>query len=126
MDKFAYLKALRADDRLPAEVRLTNAEFRTLVMIFTWLLLFVFLFIPVGSVLVDSFRGADGAFSLANYQKFFSDPFQYETITKTFRIALPVTILNLLLAIPIAFRVRLMTRQRRMELGDAMAYAHRH
>ncbi len=50
--------------------------------------------------------------ALANYQKFFSDPFQYETITKTFRIALPVTILNLLLAIPIAFRVRLMTRQR--------------
>ncbi len=36
MDKFAYLKALRADDRLPAEVRLTNAEFRTLVMIFNY------------------------------------------------------------------------------------------
>ena len=36
MDKFAYLKALRADDQLPAEVRLTNAEFRTLVMIFNY------------------------------------------------------------------------------------------
>lgn len=36
MDKFAYLKALRADENIPAEIRLTNAEFRLLVMIWNY------------------------------------------------------------------------------------------
>ena len=36
MDKFAFIKALRADPQLPAEVRLTNAEFRLLVMIWNY------------------------------------------------------------------------------------------
>ena len=49
---------------------------------------------------------------LANYQQFFSDPFLYETIWTTLRLAVPVTILNLALAVPIALRVRLMRRQR--------------
>ncbi len=49
---------------------------------------------------------------LANYAKFFSDPFLYETIWTTLRLALPVTLLNLVIAVPIALRVRLMRRQR--------------
>ena len=49
---------------------------------------------------------------LANYAKFFSDPYLYDTIWATLRLALPVTILNLLFAVPVAFRVRLMTKQR--------------
>ena len=48
----------------------------------------------------------------ANYTRFFSDPFLYETIAKTLWIAVPVTLLNLLFAIPVAFRVRLMQNQR--------------
>ena len=50
--------------------------------------------------------------SLANYARFFSDPFLYDTIATTLWLALPVTLLNLALAVPIAFRVRLMRRQR--------------
>jgi putative spermidine/putrescine transport system permease protein len=50
--------------------------------------------------------------ALANYQRFFSDPYFSNTIGTTMKIALPVTLLNLALAIPIAFRVRLMRRQR--------------
>jgi putative spermidine/putrescine transport system permease protein len=50
--------------------------------------------------------------ALANYATFFSDPFLYETIGKTLWLAIPVTLLNLALAVPIAFRVRLMRRQR--------------
>ncbi len=50
--------------------------------------------------------------ALANYAKFFSDPFLYDTIWTTLRLALPVTLVNLLIAIPIALRVRLMRRQR--------------
>lgn len=49
---------------------------------------------------------------LANYQRFFSDAFLYDTIATTLWLALPVTIVTLLLAIPIAFRVRLMKNQR--------------
>jgi putative spermidine/putrescine transport system permease protein len=58
-----------------------------------------------------SFEPKEGGY-LANYTRFFSDPYFANTIGTTMRIALPVTIINLLLAIPIAFRVRLMRRQR--------------
>lgn len=50
--------------------------------------------------------------ALANYQRFFSDSFLYDTIATTLWLAMPVTIVTLLLAIPIAFRVRLMKNQR--------------
>ncbi|MDM9623212.1 sugar ABC transporter permease [Rhizobium sp. S96] len=60
---------------------------------------------------VDSLAPKEGAW-YANYTRFFSDPFQYNTISATMWLALPVTILNLALAVPIAFRVRLMRRQR--------------
>lgn len=62
--------------------------------------------------LVLSFQPKDGGGMLANYGKFFADPFLYETIGKTLNLAIPVTLLNLLLAVPIALRVRLMRRQR--------------
>ena len=50
--------------------------------------------------------------AVANYQRFFSDSFLYGTIATTLWLALPVTLLNLALAVPIAFRVRLMRHQR--------------
>ncbi len=49
---------------------------------------------------------------LANSSKFFSDHFLYDTIATTLWLAVPCTILNLVLAVPIAFRVRLMRHQR--------------
>jgi putative spermidine/putrescine transport system permease protein len=59
-----------------------------------------------------SFQPKAGDSALANYVTFFSDSFLYGTIAITLWLALPVTLLNLALAIPIAFRVRLMRRQR--------------
>ena len=53
---------------------------------------------------------AGGAF--ANYAQFFSDPFLYQTIGTTLWLAVPVTLVNLLIAVPVALRVRLMRRQR--------------
>jgi len=50
--------------------------------------------------------------ALANYITFFSDPFLYDTIGTTLLIAIPVTILNVLVSIPVALRVRLMRHQR--------------
>lgn len=61
--------------------------------------------------LVLSFQPKDGSF-FGNYIKFFADPFLYQTIGKTLWIALPATLINVLAAVPIAFRVRLMRRQR--------------
>jgi putative spermidine/putrescine transport system permease protein len=61
--------------------------------------------------IVESLTPKDGVW-YSNYTRFFSDRFQYGTIAATLWLALPVTILNLALALPIAFRVRLMSRQR--------------
>lgn len=61
--------------------------------------------------LVLSFHPKEGG-ALANYARFFADPYLYQTVWTTLVLSVPVTILNLLLAVPIAFRVRLMRRQR--------------
>src|SRR3954463_11476025 len=58
-----------------------------------------------------SFQPKSGG-ALANYARFFSDSFLYGTIGTTLLLALPVTILSLVIAVPIALRVRLMRRQR--------------
>jgi putative spermidine/putrescine transport system permease protein len=59
--------------------------------------------------LVLSFEPKVGGI-LANYSRFFSDPFLYDTIYKTLAIAVPVTILNVAFSVPVALRVRLMAR----------------
>lgn len=61
--------------------------------------------------LVLSFNPLEGD-ALANYRKFFSDPYLYRTIGATLWLAVPVTLLSVLFAVPIAMRVRLMERQR--------------
>jgi putative spermidine/putrescine transport system permease protein len=57
-------------------------------------------------------KAAATAWGLANYAKFFADPYLHDTVAKTLWIAVPVTLINLLAAIPVAFRVRLMRNQR--------------
>ncbi len=61
--------------------------------------------------LIVSFAPKVGPF-YENYHKFFSDPFLRSTIWHTLALAFPTTLLSILLALPIAFRVRLMRRQR--------------
>ena len=61
--------------------------------------------------LVLSFHPKQGG-ALANYVTFFSNPFLYDTIYTTLVIAIPVTLLNVVLSVPVALRVRLMKRQR--------------
>ncbi|HTJ57640.1 MAG TPA: sugar ABC transporter permease [Devosiaceae bacterium] len=59
-----------------------------------------------------SLQPMKGGGLFANYIAFFSDPYSYNTILLTLNLALPVTVFSLVLALPIAFRVRLMKRQR--------------
>ncbi len=61
--------------------------------------------------LVLSFHPKVGG-ALANYRRFFSDPFLFDTVWKTLAIAVPVTLLNLVAAVPVAMRVRRMRRPR--------------
>jgi putative spermidine/putrescine transport system permease protein len=61
--------------------------------------------------LVLSFTPPKGGW-LDNYTKFFADPFLYSTIGKTLWVAVPVTLFNVALSIPVAMRVRLMRRPR--------------
>jgi putative spermidine/putrescine transport system permease protein len=84
----------------------------TTLLVVPGLLVILALFIyPFIYGIIDSVTPADGQW-YANYVAFFTDQFQYRTISATLWLALPVTIVNLALALPIAFRVRLMTRQR--------------
>src|SRR5262245_16367194 len=59
-----------------------------------------------------SFNPAQGHV-FANYQKFFSEEFLWRTLIITFELALPVTILNVLIALPIAFQLRRKSRYQR-------------
>jgi putative spermidine/putrescine transport system permease protein len=74
--------------------------------------LFVYPFLHGLLLSLEPRAGAATVGRLANYRRFFSDPFLYETIATTLWLALPVTVLNILMSIPVALRVRLMRRQR--------------
>src|SRR5437762_5562204 len=49
---------------------------------------------------------------LANYRRFFSEPFLYDTIGKTMWLALPSTLVNLVILVPVAMLVRAIRPQR--------------
>ena len=51
---------------------------------------------------------------LANYERFFRDPFFRDTIWLTARIAIPGLLINVLIALPLAYRMRYMARGRRL------------
>jgi putative spermidine/putrescine transport system permease protein len=58
-----------------------------------------------------SFTPREGG-ALANYARFFADPFLYDTIGTTLLIAVPATLLNVILSVPVAMRVRKMRHQK--------------
>lgn len=84
----------------------------TTLLVLPGFLLMILLFVyPLAHGIADSLHPLEGPW-YSNYTRFFADPFQSRTIAATLWLALPVTIVNLALAVPIAFRVRLMKRQR--------------
>lgn len=100
-------------DEIPLKQRLAARGIDGLTLlvlpaVFFLLALFIY---PFLYGLVLSFNPKTGG-ALANYDKFFSDSFLYGTIATTLWLALPVTLLTLVFAVPIAFRVRLLQRQR--------------
>jgi putative spermidine/putrescine transport system permease protein len=100
--------------RVPLRLRLAQRGIDgTTLLVIPALLVVIALFIyPFLYGLVLSFEPMKGGGWLANYAKFFADPFLWGTISTTLWIAVPATLLNVICSIPIAMRVRLMRRQR--------------
>ncbi|HEY7999715.1 MAG TPA: sugar ABC transporter permease, partial [Pseudolabrys sp.] len=100
-------------ERLPLRPRLALYDLDGVTLLVLPALLFVVaLFVyPFIYGFVLSFEPKKGTW-LANYAKFFSDPFLYDTIEATFRLAIPATLINVLVSIPVALRVRRMRNRR--------------
>ena len=103
----------RPTERLPLRVRLKLRDIDGVTLLVLPAVLFVLaLFIyPFAYGLVLSLLPKKGGW-LANYAKFFSDPFLYDTIWATFRLAIPATLINVLVSVPVALRVRRMRHRR--------------
>jgi len=86
---------------------------RTLLLVMPAALFMVLLFIyPFLYGLLLSFNPPTGDW-LANYWKFFTTDNLWPTIWTTLRLAVPVTLINVGLALPIAFKMRVHTRYQR-------------
>jgi putative spermidine/putrescine transport system permease protein len=102
-----------APERSPLRVRLALRDLDAVTLlalpaIFFVAAMFVYPFL-YGFTL--SFKPKAGDW-LANYRKFFSDSFLYDTITATLWLAVPATLINVLLSIPVAMRVRRLQHRR--------------
>jgi putative spermidine/putrescine transport system permease protein len=86
---------------------------RTILLVIPATLFMLLLFIyPFLFGLALSFTPQEGGW-LANYGKFFTTDNLWPTIWTTLRLALPVTIINVGVALPIAFKMRVKTRYQR-------------
>lgn len=94
-------------ERPPLRVRLALRDLDGVTLLALPAILFVAaLFVyPFLYGLVLSFQPKAGDW-LANYRKFFSDPYLYGTIAATLWLAVPATLINVVLSIPIAMQVR--------------------
>ena len=92
-------------ERLPLRARLALREIDGVTLLIVPAVLFVVgLFVyPFIYGFILSFQPKAGGW-LANYQKFFSTPFLYDTIAATLWLAVPSTLINVLISIPIARR----------------------
>ena len=100
-------------DRISLRQRLALYEIDGVTLLVLPAVLFVILLFvyPFLYGFVVSFQPKTGDW-LANYRKFFSQPFLYDTIEATFRLAIPATLINVLISIPIALQVRRMRHRR--------------
>ena len=96
---------------LPQRLAARGLDGLTLLIVPAALFLLLTFVYPFIYGLVLSFHPKTGP-ALANYARFFTDPFLYQTVGTTLWLSVPVTLLNIALAVPIAFRVRLLRRQR--------------
>jgi putative spermidine/putrescine transport system permease protein len=110
--------ALEALERPPLRVRLALRDLDGVTLLALPAVLFVAaLFVyPFLYGLVLSFTPKASATTagdfLANYRRFFSDPYLYGTIAATLWLAVPATLINVVFSIPIAMQVRRLKHRR--------------
>jgi putative spermidine/putrescine transport system permease protein len=86
---------------------------RTLLLVVPAALFMLLLFVyPFIYGLLLSFQPGQGGW-LANYQKFFTTDNLWPTIWTTLRLALPATLINVGIALPIAYKMRVKSRYQR-------------
>jgi putative spermidine/putrescine transport system permease protein len=107
------LQTLRQDASISFRTRMKRAGWdgTTLLLIPAIALGLILFAYPCVYGVILSFRPKTGGL-FASYAQFFSDPFLYQTLFKTLWIALPVTFVNLAIALPSALCVRRTRRQR--------------
>lgn len=96
---------------LRARLKLHDIDGVTLLALPAVLFVLALFVYPFFYGLVLSFQPKTGDW-LANYSKFFSTPFLYDTIANTFWLAIPATLINVGISIPIAMQVRKLDRRR--------------
>jgi putative spermidine/putrescine transport system permease protein len=79
----------------------------------TLFILLVFVY-PFLDGLFLSFHPMNGGGALANYITFFTDPQLWQTIGTTMGLALPATLINVSIAVPLAYRLRQKTRYQKI------------
>jgi putative spermidine/putrescine transport system permease protein len=88
---------------------------RTLLLLAPGVVFLVLLFCyPFLYGLQLSFQPKEGGGPLADYRRFFEDPYLRETIWTTLKLAVPAALINCLAAVPVAFRTRRPFRGRRL------------
>jgi putative spermidine/putrescine transport system permease protein len=88
-------------------------DLRVLLLLPAVLAVLALFIYPFTYGVVLSLRPAEGGW-LTNYTRFFSEPRLYGTIATTLKISLPVTFINLLLALPLAHMLRVPSRTQRI------------
>jgi putative spermidine/putrescine transport system permease protein len=96
---------------LRARLKLYDVDGVTLLVLPAILFVLALFVYPFLYGFVLSFQPAKGDW-LENYRKFFSTPFLYDTIAATFWLAIPATLINVGISIPIAMQVRKLERRR--------------
>lgn len=88
---------------------------RTLLLLVPGLIFILALFVyPLIYGLTLSFQPKNGGGPFANYTAFFHTPFDRNTVWTTFKIAMPAALLNVLISIPLAYRLRGPVRGKRL------------
>jgi len=118
MSAMAKADESRAYRRSDAWVAMQTAGVdRTVLLVVPGVLFVLLLFVyPFLYGLVLSFLPKQGS-AVVNYAKFFSTPYLYQTIATTLWISLPATLINVGVALPIAFRLRRSTSTQRILTG---------
>lgn len=79
-------------------------DFWTAITLMAFIVFAVFLVYPLLSLFMNGFKNVEtGGFTLANFAKFFSKKYYYETLLNSFSITVIVTILAILIGAPLAY-----------------------